>query len=51
MKKKSENELSNLVIGTCIQIHKTLGPGLLESVCEKALTYELHTHEFNALLR
>lgn len=36
-----ENELSNLIIGLAIKVHKILGPGLLESAYEKALVYEL----------
>lgn len=35
------NELSQRVIGLCIEIHRTLGPGLLESAHEAALAYEL----------
>lgn len=35
------NELSQRVIGLCIEIHRTLGPGLLESAYEAALAYEL----------
>ena len=37
------NELSNRVIGLCIEVHRELGPGLLESAYEEALAYEL-TH-------
>jgi len=37
----SENELAKIVIDICFKIHKTLGPGLLESVYEAALCYEL----------
>lgn len=37
----NENELSNIVIGLAIKVHKILGPGLLESAYEKALIYEL----------
>ena len=37
----NENELSNKIIGAAIEIHKTLGPGLLESAYEYALAYEL----------
>lgn len=37
----SENEISKLVIDSCIKIHKALGPGLLESVYEAALFFEI----------
>jgi GxxExxY protein len=37
----SENEISHKIIGACIEIHKTIGPGLLESAYETALEYEL----------
>jgi GxxExxY protein len=36
-----ENELTKIVIDLCIKIHKALGPGLLESVYEEILIYEL----------
>lgn len=39
----TENEISFVVIGNAIKIHKQLGPGLLESVYENALAYELKT--------
>ena len=35
------NELSGKVIGACIEIHRELGPGLLESAYEECLAYEL----------
>ena len=35
------NELSYLVRGAIFTVHKELGPGLLESVYEAALSYEL----------
>jgi GxxExxY protein len=35
------NQLSNKIIGAAIEVHKTLGPGLLESTYEKCLCYEL----------
>jgi GxxExxY protein len=37
----TENLISNKIIGAAIEIHKTIGPGLLESVYELALEYEL----------
>jgi GxxExxY protein len=36
-----ENELTQLVIGYCIDIHRELGPGLYEIVYEEALKTEL----------
>src|SRR5260370_586864 len=35
------NDLSRKVIGLCIDIHRQLGPGLLESAYEECLAYEL----------
>ena len=37
----TENEISYQIIGAAIELHKTLGPGLLESVYEEALALEL----------
>lgn len=36
-----ENELSGIIIDICYEIHSTLGPGLLESVYEEVLCFEL----------
>jgi len=36
-----ENELSKIIVDRCLKIHKDLGPGLLESVYEEVLYYEL----------
>ncbi|MCX6165484.1 MAG: GxxExxY protein, partial [Ignavibacteriae bacterium] len=33
--------VSNKIIGCAIEVHKTLGPGLLESVYEECLCFEL----------
>ncbi len=33
--------VSNQIIGCAIEVHRHLGPGLLESVYEKALAFEL----------
>jgi len=35
------NRLSSEIIGSAIEVHKNLGPGLLESVYEQCLCYEL----------
>ncbi|MFC2129372.1 GxxExxY protein [Bacteroidota bacterium] len=37
----NENELSKIVIGSAIKVHKGLGPGLLESAYQECLCYEL----------
>ncbi len=37
----SENEISKIIVDTCYKIHTQLGPGLLESVYETILDYEL----------
>ncbi|MFO1487899.1 MAG: GxxExxY protein [Verrucomicrobiota bacterium] len=39
--RKTLNELSKRVIGLCIEVHRVLGPGLLESAYEAALAHEL----------
>lgn len=36
-----ENELSNKVIGLAIEVHKALGPGLLESAYKECLLYKI----------
>ena len=43
----TENELAKIVVDLCIKIHRTLGPGLLESVYEKVLCYELGLADLN----
>jgi len=45
----TENELSNIIIGESIYIHKTLGPGLLESVYKECLYYRLTKKELNVI--
>lgn len=42
MTKKELNDLTYLIIGAAIQVHKNLGPGLLESVYHKCLKHELN---------
>lgn len=37
----TENEISYKIRGCIFKVHSKLGPGLLESVYEKALSYKL----------
>jgi GxxExxY protein len=37
----TENSIATLVVDAAFKIHKTLGPGLLESVYQATLSYEL----------
>ena len=39
----TENELSYKIIGVVIELHKHIGPGLLESAYENALAFELRS--------
>jgi len=41
MSEHLENELATKIIGAAIEVHKNLGPGLLESSYEECLYYEL----------
>lgn len=43
------NDLSYKIIGTAIDIHKSIGPGLLESTYENALAYDLRQKGYNVL--
>jgi GxxExxY protein len=42
----NENELSNRIIGLAIDIHNSLGPGLLESAYKECLYYRLTKEGF-----
>ena len=41
------SELSNKVIGCAIEVHKALGPGLLESAYQHCLCHELKLNHIN----
>jgi len=41
-----EDTLSNAIIGIAIEVHKTLGPGLLEHVYTECLYYKLQKEGF-----
>lgn len=43
----NENDLSYKTIGAAIEIHKVVGPGILESAYENALAFELREMGFN----
>ena len=43
------DRLSREVIGAAIEVHRTLGPGLLESVYEKCLMRELQLQSLSAV--
>src|SRR5580765_6834839 len=38
----TENEVAAQIVDVAFKIHTTYGPGLLESVYEKIMAYELH---------
>ena len=42
----NENEIAEKIIGLAIKVHSTLGPGLLESVYEKVMAFELNRSGF-----
>jgi len=44
-----EKELTQKIIGTAIEVHKQMGPGLLESVYEECLLRELDLQEISFL--
>ena len=43
--RKTLNDLTKSVIGAAIEVHRALGPGLLESACEICLCRELNLRE------
>ena len=42
-------KLSYEIMGCAIEVHKELGPGLLESIYEKCLIFELNKNGFNVV--
>lgn len=43
------DRLSREVIGAAIEVHRVMGPGLLESIYEKCLLHELELRGLRAL--
>ena len=41
------NEISGTIVDAAFQVHKTPGPGLLESVYEECLDYEITNRAFD----
>jgi GxxExxY protein len=39
------DELSRVAIGAAIEVHREMGPGLIESIYERCLMYELGLHK------
>ena len=48
MNEKQYNKLTNAIIGAAIEVHRNIGPGLLESVYEECLMSELKERRINA---
>ena len=47
MEATKDNYLTGQIIGAAIEVHRNLGPGLLESVYEECLCYELENKGFS----
>jgi len=44
----NENQISRVIVQAAIEVHRTLGgPGLLESIYEEALAWELAQHDLS----
>jgi GxxExxY protein len=37
----TENEISHIIMGAALEVHKALGPGLLESAYKECMAYKL----------
>lgn len=44
------DKLSNQIIGSAIEIHRNLGPGLLEAAYQQCLAYELSSNDIEFTL-
>lgn len=46
---QEEDYIASVVVDMCIKLHTALGPGLLESVYERVLAYELEQKGFSVV--
>jgi len=44
-----ENRIAEIVVDSCFKIHTSLGPGLLESVYETILAFELQNRDLKVV--
>ncbi|MGM1056398.1 MAG: GxxExxY protein [Bacteroidota bacterium] len=51
MEQKTENQICTAILDQAFKIHTELGPGLLESVYEKCLQYEMMQASFDAQIQ
>lgn len=45
----TENELATIIVDASLEVHRELGPGLLESVYENCLAFELRQRGLNVM--
>jgi GxxExxY protein len=45
----TENEISKVIVSSALEVHRTLGPGLLESAYQQCLKYELINSGLNVI--
>jgi GxxExxY protein len=49
LEREELNKITEAIIGAAIEVHKALGPGLLESAYVACLVYELIQHDYKVL--
>jgi GxxExxY protein len=45
----TENEIATIIVDASLEVHRELGPGLLESVYENCLAFELRQRGLNVM--
>ncbi len=46
----TENEIAKIIVDAAFKVHVALGPGLLESVYQRALAYELQKRKLKVII-